>query len=187
MSEIRKIAENVSDFLSETSKIVGRIAADRFSQDAFSRCVDLTESPIEDLFLIACLAYCYAEGVEVSPGPECVTCDRSLKRGIYIQPQLKVDRYRVDFAISQVGLGPDHFSPVVVELDGHAFHDKDKRQRSYEKARDRELTRSGYRVLHFTGSDIVADPFKAAHEVLSMLCVFADRLPYDASNPLGAD
>jgi len=57
-----------------------------------------------------------------------------------------------------------------VECDGHEFHDKDKKQRSYEKARDRYLQKEGYAVLHFTGSDIVSSPVFAATEVVSFLC-----------------
>jgi hypothetical protein len=40
--------------------------------------------------------------------------------------------------LSQIGIGPDeHLRPIVVELDGNAFHHKHKKQRAYEKARDR--------------------------------------------------
>ena len=78
--------------------------------------------------------------------------------------------------------------PLVVELDGHAFHDKDKRQRSYEKARDRYLVQQGLRVLHFTGSDVVADPHKVAYEVLEMLGVYSGSFrKYNPADPLGQE
>jgi very-short-patch-repair endonuclease len=110
-----------------------------------------------------------------------------LTHGIYIHPQDQVEKYRVDFVIYQHGIGPDEiFGPVIVELDGHDFHDKDKHQRSYEKARDRFLVKKGYRVLHFTGSDVVADPFKVAYEALEMVGCFSLRNGYNKNDPLGA-
>jgi hypothetical protein len=61
-----------------------------------------------------------------------------------------------------------------------------KHQSAYEKARDRFLVRAGYRVLHFTGAEVVADPYKVAHEALSLIGVFSDQ-NYDAANPLHLD
>jgi very-short-patch-repair endonuclease len=74
-----------------------------------------------------------------------------------------------------------------VYLDGHDFHYKDKRQRSYEKARDREMVRAGYRVLHYTGSDVVADPLKVAYEALEFVGAFvgSGREGYNKEDPLG--
>lgn len=55
---------------------------------------------------------------------------------------------------------------LIVELDGHEFHDKNKNQRAYEKSRDRYLVRQGYKIFHYTGSELVADPKKVASEVM---------------------
>ena len=111
--------------------------------------------------------------------------------GLYITPQAKIGTYRVDFLIEArcLGRSGDVYAPVIVELDGHDFHDKDKRQRSYEKARDRFLVKRGYRILHFTGSDVVADPFKVAYEALEMVGVFAGSGAdgYDPKNPIGIE
>ena len=74
---------------------------------------------------------------------------------------------------------------VIVELDGHAFHDKDKKQRSYEKARDRFFVKEGYQVLHYTGSDVVADPYRVAFEVLEVLDVLEAGEAYAPTNPVG--
>lgn len=164
--------------------------ADRFSQDMHSSCVEMDmTSPIEHLFWIAANLLCEANYQVVNPECE-YSPDGNHKYGygVYIQQQFPVGNYKVDFLLSQHGVGPDEIlTPVVVELDGHAFHDKDKRQRSYEKARDRHLVKAGYRVIHFTGSDVVADPFKVAFEALEMIGVFVGMGvgEYNADDPLG--
>ena len=188
MSELRKLADNVWAFLNDTSARIGRMHAERFSQDAFVSCIEGLESPIEDLFLIAVHAQCQAEYVDVNRGPMLYKDGGLVMHdGIYVQPQVAIGSFRVDFVLSQVGIGPDEFlRPIVVELDGHAFHDKDKKQRAYEKARDRFLVKQGFRVLHFTGSEVVADPHKVAYEALDMLGVYSGSLrKYDPTDPLG--
>lgn len=185
---MRKLVDNVWAFLDVTSTRVGRMLGERFSQDMFVTCVERMESPIEDMFWIAVHAQCLAENIAVNPGP--VYDDKGslvLGDGIVIRPQVTIGAFRVDFVLSQVGIGPaELLRPVVVELDGHAFHDKDKKQRAYEKGRDRFLVKEGFRVLHFTGSEVVADPHKAAYEVLDMLGAYsASYREYDPKDPLG--
>jgi very-short-patch-repair endonuclease len=146
------------------------------------------ESPIEQMFWIACNALCESVSETVNPEPyQNEDGEMLMGRGIFILPQHLVGNYRVDFLLSQNGISPSEFlSPVLVELDGHDFHDKDKRQRSYEKARDRFLVKSGFRVLHFTGSDVFADPFKTAYEALDMIGIGLLGLDkYNPADPLG--
>ena len=186
---IRKLADNVTAFLSKSAEDYGRIHEASFSQFRFSELVDQSsDSPIEDLFWLACHVQCASASVQVNHhiwvGPN------QYKRGegIHITPQFCIGKYRADFLIEQEQLSPEGFStPIIVELDGHAFHDKDKHQRSYEKARDREFQRSGYKVLHFTGSDVVIDPYKVAFEALSFLDVYSGtgRDEYNPKDPLG--
>lgn len=188
------VAENVLAFIDYASALRSRMLQERFSQEMYCNCLEMgMGSPIEHLFWVAANVLCEAEFQPLNPEPtvgrtpdgqlECKLAD-----GIYIQTQQRIDQYRVDFVLQQVGIGPsEHLGPVIVELDGHAFHDKDKRQRSYEKARDRYLVRKGYRVLHFTGSDVVADPFKVAYEALEMVGCFlgSAKEGYNKNDPLG--
>ena len=177
----RDLVPDVWAFLDQTSDRIGRLHAELFSQRLHSLAVSDLESPIEDRFLIACAALCDAALCEMHVG---IADPNGSDRGFFIQPQARIDQYRVDFLLTQYGIGPeDIYSPVIVELDGHDFHDKDKRQRSYEKARDRHLVKRKYRVLHFTGSDIVADPFRAAHEALDMAGVFVGACMNETYNP----
>ena len=182
------LADNVFAFLEETSTQVGKMIGDRFTQDLFCSCLERLESPIEDLFLIAVHAQCLAEDIDLNPDPEFdKTGQLTIGDGINIRPQVQIGTFRVDFLLSQKGMGPDEIlRPIVVELDGHAFHDKDKKQRAYEKSRDRFLVKQGFRVLHFTGSEVVADPHRVAYEVLDMLGVFSGSFrKYDPQDPLG--
>ena len=189
-----KIADNVFEFIHKASDLREKMMAERFCQEMHNNCLEIgMESPIEHMFWVAATVLCESEFHSINQTPDLVRGDDGkttikMQDGIYIYPQYHVEKYRVDFLIEQHGLGSDkHLGPVVVELDGHDFHDKDKRQRSYEKARDRFLVKKGYRVLHFTGSDVVADPFKVAYEALEMVGCFhvGYRSGYDKKDPLG--
>lgn len=86
----------------------------------------------------------------------------------------QIDNYRVDFLLKKVG-----GKPLVVELDGHDFHETDEKQRRYEKTRDRYLVSNGYQVIHYTGKEVTDDPFKPAIECLSLtLNLPADHFQY---------
>ncbi len=52
--------------------------------------------------------------------------------GYFINPQVSIGKYRVDFVVSLIN-SDHHQKRVIVECDGHDFHDKDKKQRAYEK------------------------------------------------------
>lgn len=183
-----RLADNVSKFLDKAATLHAQAVKNRFSQEMHANCLERgMSSPIEHMFWIACHALCDAHYTAINPEPYFNHAgDMTFGLGVFIQPQQPIGSYRVDFMISP-NMGIESSSaPVIVELDGHAFHDKDKRQRSYEKARDRFLVKQGYRVLHFTGSDVAADPFKVAHEALELAGVFeySDHPGYCASNPL---
>jgi len=186
---MRKIVENVGEFLDRASKEYGLMKAQHFSQEMFCNLLEVgVESPIEDMFWIAANALCASEFLDVNPGFRIGQDGKPcLADGIYIKPQARIGKFRADFLISQVGIGPDeHLRPVVVELDGHDFHDKDKHQRSYEKARDRNFVKQGFQVLHFTGSDVVKDPFEVAYEALDLVGCFCGtaRGQYTPNDPL---
>lgn len=188
MSENRKIADNVSVFLNQASKDFSRIHEARFSQFMYTSMLeDGLSSPIEDLFFIAFNLQCAAEYHEVNPLTVPGANGKPIEGdGVFIKAQQKIGKYRVDFLIYQNGIAPnDICTPVIVELDGHNFHDKDKYQRAYEKSRDRFLVKHGYKVLHFTGSEVVADPHKVAFESISVLGVNIVRDEYDPEFPLG--
>lgn len=188
MTQDRIIEANVMKFMCEAAELHGKLCEERFSIDMYRQLsYGACHSPIEDMFFIALHAICAAWDVQINPGPQ-FTREGLMKpgNGLIVQTQANVGKYRVDFLLTQIGLTDELCPPVVIELDGHAFHDKDKHQRAYEKARDRFLVKEGLRVLHFTGSEVVVDPFKVAYEALTTLgCL--DIPDYNPAIPLGCE
>lgn len=78
-----------------------------------------------------------------------------------IECQVQIGGYRVDFLI-----GRGTKCQLVIECDGHDFHERTKEQAASDRSRDRKLTTKGYTVIRFTGSEIYADPFRCAGEAL---------------------
>lgn len=185
----RRLTDNVRKFLLDSSRKYGDIKAEEYGCECFRElCEGDQESPIEDLFTIAIGLHCDVFGINRKPQPTGYNAEHVMQwePGVFIFQQFKIGSYRVDFVVAKCDINGQACDPVVVELDGHDFHDKDKKQRSYEKARDRYLVKSGYRVLHFTGSDVVADPYKVAFEVLSMVDAFHGSYrstDYDPKDP----
>jgi hypothetical protein len=64
---------------------------------------------------------------------------------------------------------------VLVECDGHDFHERTKDQAARDKKRDRNLATAGWTTLRFTGSEIYADPLKCASDVVEYLLRAAER------------
>lgn len=141
-----------------------------------------TESPIERLMLLALYIWAqrYGDTVAFKCQGEFTGYYRQFEDGFLIEPQAVVGQYRVDFLVEWKFLMPvrDESKPVsewgsrmyhnrlIVECDGHDFHEKTKEQAKRDKARDRELTKFGYPVFHYTGSEIWNDVFKCAKEVI---------------------
>jgi len=182
----RKIAPNVMEFIGRAADLIGAWERDSFSQEMFCNSHDVgLESPLEDLFWTALHALCRVayEEVNATPDYDNMTNTATWPSGVYVTPQAKFGDYRVDFLVQRRFYGGS-VQPVIVELDGHAFHDKDKKQRAYEKARDRALVKAGCRVVHYTGSEVVADPFRVAWEVLDLLNAMGGFSEYNPADPL---
>jgi very-short-patch-repair endonuclease len=96
--------------------------------------------------------------------------EKTLNEGslIAIVPQFNINAVgRVDFAIFLPRLQPG--SPlVVIECDGHEFHERTPEQASKDKRRDRSLTAMGIPVFRFTGADILRDAKNVAYEVADL-------------------
>ena len=174
---IREIPDNVNTFISKWSKAAGFCHADALdARCSFS--AEQCESPIELLFVSALrilLSMNDYEEQEIS-----ITHSWAFRSGVEITPQKEIGPYRVDFFLEYRGpylinfdscqtTESERVKKIVVELDGHAFHDKDEKQRRYEKRRDRYLQKQGYKVFRYTGSEVFKDPFAAALECLSYL------------------
>ncbi len=144
------------------------------------------KTPIERYFLLGCLTNSYVlnpdsvfnDDLCIFDG-NAINFDRAMKSKyesvkdnhvgeFIIVCQHKIDKYIADFVFLYIFY--DSLSEqieeikVVVECDGHDFHEKTKEQAQHDKERDRRFIDLGYIVLRFTGSEIYKDPFKCASE-----------------------
>ena len=107
-------------------------------------------SPIENAFY---RAFCYViSGVPASSRTPNIEC------------QVDIAGFRVDFVC---GRGLPH--QVVVECDGHDFHERTKEQATKDKARDRQLLALGFPVMRFTGTEIFMQPLVCALSVVAQV------------------
>lgn len=83
----------------------------------------------------------------------------------FLVPQYKIGKYRIDLAIFHDATKP----PVLVECDGHDFHERTKDQARHDREKDRTFTRNGDPLLRFTGSEIHKDAGKCAVEILEYI------------------
>lgn len=144
-----------SSFLDDVAHVYGAYKEEEFSSFLKDLCSE-TQSPIEQKFLLGFTLCLIANSLELDVGP--LDPEKSLELRLAIQ--YPVEKYRADFAIQHGN------TVVIVELDGHQWHERTAQERRYEKARDRRFTALGYKVLHFTGSEVNADPYSAGAEAL---------------------
>lgn len=122
-----------------------------------------TESPIEQLMAVA-----------LSKRVGNMTFPAALRHQAIVMPQMGIEcakkKYRADFLLL-VGDISDHdeMLKIVVECDGHDFHEKTKQQATRDKRRDRDMLAAGYNVLRFTGQEVWKDPLACAKEVSSTI------------------
>lgn len=87
--------------------------------------------------------------------------------GFYIVPQHPFGAYRADLLVGFYG--PKNWSlkqsAIVVECDGHQWHESTKEQAQRDRARERELNQHVAKVIRFTGSEIYRDPFACVDEI----------------------
>lgn len=81
----------------------------------------------------------------------------------FIMMQVPVGKYRVDFLLYHMTAECEDVStwvkvPLVIECDGHDFHERTKEQAKRDRSRDREMATAGLHVTRFTGSEIWRDP-----------------------------
>ena len=54
---------------------------------------------------------------------------------------------------------------LVIECDGHEWHEKTKEQAAADRKRDRLFVKNGYAVMRFTGSEIWRDPMECVIDI----------------------
>jgi very-short-patch-repair endonuclease len=138
--------------------------------------IKLCESPIEQQFLIALYfvpPYFCDNTIWISDKESIIRSaeeQEPYQPYVLVRPQASIGPYRVDFLIT---VKHEPHTPardvLVVECDGHDFHEKTKEQAAKDKRRDRYLTGRGLRIMRFTGSEIHKSPSDCASEVMDCL------------------
>lgn len=86
---------------------------------------------------------------------------------LWLRTQHQVGRYTADFHFTSSR--DDKTAFLVVECDGHDFHERTKEQAAHDKKRDRYFAAQGIAVLRFTGSEIWRDAASCSREIESFL------------------
>ena len=172
MKEAKPFAEWVSFYSSldeRAIELVGTFIEE--STNDLTQLLSLSASPIEQVMAIALYDV-------ISHYNE----RRSLIK-LEAQAEIKAESstYKADFLI-QYGLCDhgDDAVKIIVECDGHQYHEKTKEQAQKDKKRDRALQYLGYIVLHYTGSEIWRYPKKCAMEAFfTFLKAVQNKWPTD--------
>lgn len=117
-----------------------------------SEIVKNMESEIERAFAVA-----FAMTMRIDGNKYALSKTPPAGCGYFLIPQDEIGQYRVDFMFgyshAEDALVPPR-SCVVVECDGHDWHERTKDQAARDKKRDRYLQTQVGAVIHFTGSEI---------------------------------
>lgn len=124
------------------------------------------ESPIEEIFYGALRFAASIDGYQFDVVNSWEGVPHEFGDYIVVQPQTEIGKYRVDFLIEYQFVNR---LKVIVECDGHDYHERTKEQASYDKARDRYLQKLGYKVFRWSGSDINADAYGCAYELFDFI------------------
>lgn len=146
--EVEKELDNLKDYIlneiDKNEKLANPMQLLVIDFDETIRKLSLCESPIEKIMLLN------LESISKSRGR--------------VIPQYSFDdyNYRVDFYLKL-----DQNVNIVVECDGHDYHEKTKKQAKRDKKRDRKLQQIPEVdfVFRFTGSEIYNNPEKCASEI----------------------
>ena len=114
------------------------------------------ESPIEEILLISIEIYC-----KIFEFPQ-----------ICLLPQFEIEtnnkKYRADFVYFEdeyINTEYNSGKKIVIECDGHEFHQKTKKQVEKDNEREYDLKMVGYEILRFSGSQIYNEPLTCAEKI----------------------
>lgn len=156
--EYSKLPESVQKFLTSAAyESVDLLMGGAGGKQSISKC----QSPVEQIFYIV-----------ANQSSEYIIQEIDSDYLYMITPQVKIGNYRVDFLAEIFSLDYIEIAPlvkIIIEIDGHEFHEKTKKQAARDKKRDRDLSEHCDAILHFTGSEIFNAPYSAIVELKKML------------------
>jgi hypothetical protein len=130
----------------------------------------LCESPIEAIFVMWWVAVRRFVRATFVPHPQRFMWTLRFQQRVTARGH----KYRLDMVIEHddtartqrlEGLG-FRGGKIAIELDGHEFHERTREQVTLRNKRDRDLAAEGWRVIHFSGSELVRRRHECAWEVL---------------------
>jgi very-short-patch-repair endonuclease len=156
-----KLAEQACDFLSGSVSFMDQMLPG--------------DSTIERLFVGALYCHCLLGASELERARlikddehlEQAKSKEHTKAWLLIQSQVQLPFGRVDFLVHAYDEEADAWKVLVVECDGHDFHERTKEQAAKDRSRDREAQLAGYSVFRFTGSELWRDPWGCAAKVVT--------------------
>lgn len=114
-----------------------------------------TESPIERALGAALIFHGLGRGIFEWAffGPEHNEARaRGFNGDVVVWTQKPVGPYFADFYLEV--FYDDQVFRIIIECDGHGYHERTKEQVQHDRKRDRWMTARGFKVLRFTGSEI---------------------------------
>jgi len=130
------------------------------------------------LYALAIVAWEWADGVllRVDRIARGLLATRAVH--VEIEPQAQLGEDRVDFLLTMSLRVPEAHpksAQMVVECDGHEWHERSPEQARHDRARDRRLQARDLAVYRYTGSDVWRDVFGAALEAMGELARRFDK------------
>lgn len=121
------------------------------------------QSPIEEIFAVA-----YDLRLASEPFPECEVLCLKRQGKIVVNNKTYYADFLLDVESNRFFTVENNFK-LVIECDGHEFHEKTKEQVEKRNNRDMDLKSAGYDVIHFSGSQIFKDPMGCANKVFDYI------------------
>lgn len=129
--------------------------------DELLQLAEICDSPIEFLLIDE-----LAERIQSFNMRSHFTYEIHLHEPIIVNDQT----YKVDFLIAPIGrIHNVEYPNLVIECDGHEYHEKTPEQATRDKRKDRVLQLAGYKILRFTGTEIYNSSSQCAKDVISFL------------------
>lgn len=123
------------------------------------------DSPLEVVWTIWWDAVCLSNG----------HADRLFHLDMQHEVQSGDRQFRIDFRVALIDSRLSEklrstgllWPKIAVELDGHAFHEKTREQAAYRNMRDRYLQVDGWKVFHFSYSEMTESPVQRVLDVFN--------------------
>lgn len=180
-----ELLEKALDDAANCNKLARAIVHVGWDWDFENEPIPKYESPIEILLACALDVSIRLDALNWQASTEfglthadCVEVLDASTAGVGMFSQVKIEPYTVDFMFLYRHRVSGEIGGIVVECDGHAFHERTKEQAAHDKSRDRFLQSEGFKVLRFTGSEIWNKTYDCVNEIV--------RTAWKAGAPLPA-